>query len=649
MIELQGVSRDYGGGDNERLWAVRDVTLRIAEGEFVCLAGPSGSGKSTLLNIIGGLDMPTAGAYRFSGTNTAKLDADAWAALRRDAIGFVFQGVHLMDAETARVNVALPATYRGLRRDAANRRAEELLRELDLGDKADARAGDLSGGERQRVAIARALMNGPRVILADEPTSALDAAHSDEVLDALAALPKRGHTVVVASHDAAVRARTERTVELRDGHVVAAPEAAAAPTGQFAPAPPPASGSSPQRTAQAAREGAHALLKRPLAATLAALSVAIGAWCVITTLGLAAGAYDEGTAVFGWMGGDEIHARGHYSRPNIRVTPEDAAAVETLAAIRRTEISAFWVVNLRRGDKQLEVWLNGTSGEFMLQRLWMDYTIASGAALRPADDAVRARVVVISTPVRDALFGPGADPVGEAVWVADQMFTVKGVLAPHPIISRAIYRERGQFDHSAVAPFSTLRDLLGDQHLRANTLLLRAQVENLSQLEAAAAEILDLLVRRHGVVQEAIQVQLNNQIPGRYWTEIHNRIALLGSLGAATLLAGGCGITVMMLTAARGRAREIALRMALGARRRDIARQFLVEACLTAVVGGVVGAVLGLATGAILATAFKMPISYEAWFLPAAFAAAVTVGLAAGIVPARRASGLDPAAVLAEE
>ena len=179
MIDLQGVSRAYDGEAGERVDALADVTLRIGQGEFVCLAGPSGSGKSTLLNIIGCLDRPSAGAYRFAGTDTAGLDADGRAALRRDGIGFVFQGVHLLDAETARANVALPATYRGLRPDAASQRTDELLRELDLGDKADARAGDLSGGERQRVAIARALMNGPRVVLADEPTSALDSAHAD--------------------------------------------------------------------------------------------------------------------------------------------------------------------------------------------------------------------------------------------------------------------------------------------------------------------------------------------------------------------------------------------------------------------------------------------------------------------------------------
>ena len=700
LIDLQGVARAYDGEDGELVDALADVTLRVAQGEFVCLAGPSGSGKSTLLNIIGCLDRPTAGVYRFAGADTGDLDADGRAVLRRDAIGFVFQGVHLLDAETARTNVALPATYQGLGADAARRRADELLRELGLGDKADARAGDLSGGERQRVAIARALMNGARVILADEPTSALDSAHSDEVLDALAALPKRGHTVVVASHDAAVRARAERTVELQGGRVMAdsfmrgaSPSRTPAEgsfmrgagpsrtpaegsfmrgagpsrtpaegsfmrgaspsgtSGQLTSAPPATARSSARRVAQAAREGVRALLRRPLASGLATLSVALGACCVIATLGLTVGAYDGSTAVMGRMGADEIWAFGSFPGPSIRVTPEDAQAIGALATVRRAEISAHWNVTLRRADKQLEKQVYGVGGVFPHRFMWMDYTVASGAPLRPEDEALRSRVVVISTPVRDALFGAGAAAVGETLLINDHVFTVKGVHAPHPIFSQAMYRERGQVDYSVSAPFSALRDALGDHDVKDQWLNIQAQATDPSQVQAAAAAIRDLLIRRHGLADpEKLQVAYDDPITGSYWARVHNRIALVGALAAVAFLAGGCVTTVVMLAAVRGRRGEIALRMALGARRRDVAWQFVTESSLMAVVGGLVGAALGLATVWAVGTwADFRQITYEAWFVPAAVGCAVAVGLAAGIAPARRASQLDPAAVLAEE
>ena len=670
LIDLQGVSRAYDGEDGERVDALADVTLRIAQGEFVCLAGPSGSGKSTLLNIIGCLDRPTAGGYRFAGADVGDLDPDGRAALRRDAIGFVFQGVHLLDAETARTNVALPATYRGLAPEAARRRAEDLLGELGLGDKADARAGDLSGGERQRVAIARALMNGARVVLADEPTSALDSAHSDEVLAALADLRKRGHAVVVASHDASVRARAERTVELQGGRVVAdssmrgaspsrtpaegSSMRGASPSGtsgQLTSAPPAAARSSARRVAQAAREGVRALLRRPLASGLATLSVALGACCVIATLGLTVGAYDGSTAVMGRMGVDEIWAFGSFSGPSIRVTPEDAQAIGALATVRRAEMSTHWNVALRRADKQLRTQVDGVGGVFPRRFMWMDYTMASGAPLRPEDEVLRSRVAVISTPVRDALFGAGAAAVGETLLINDHVFTVKGVYAPHPIFSQAMYRERGQVDYGVRAPFSALRDVLGDHDVKDSWLNIQAQAADPSQVQAAAAAIRDLLIRRHGLADpEKLQVTYENPTTGPYWARVHNRIALVGALAAVAFLAGGCVTTVVMLAAVRGRRAEIALRMALGARRRDVAWQFVTESSLMAVVGGLAGAALGLATvWAVGAWADFRQITYEAWFVPAAVGCAVAVGLAAGIVPARRASQLDPAAVLAEE
>ena len=652
LIDLQGVSRAYDGDGGEPVWALRDVTLGIGQGEFVCLAGPSGSGKSTLLNIIGCLDRSTAGAYRFAGADTAGLDADGRAALRRDSIGFVFQGAHLLDAETARANVTLPAAYRGLGRDAADERADELLRELDLGDKADARAGDLSGGERQRVAIARALMNGPRVVLADEPTSALDAAHSDEVLDALAALPQRGHTVVVASHDAAVRARAERTVELQGGLVVA-DSGPVGGRGEQAPAPAPAPAvvSAPLRVARAAREAARALLRRPLPSGLATLSVALGAACVIATLGMAIGAYDGSTAAMGRMGMDEIYANGSWPGPSIRVTPEDAQAIAALPTVRRAEMQSDWDVTLRRGDKQLEKTVYGVGGVFPPQFMWMDYTVANGAPLRPEDDTLRSRVVVISAPVRDALFGEDASAVGETLWVNDHAFTVKGVYAPHPIFSQAMYRERGQIDYRIRAPFSAMRDLFGDHDIEDFALHVKAQAADPSQVQAAAAAIRDLLIRRHGLSDpEKVQVQVQDYVSGPYWAMVHNRLALVGALAAVAFLAGGCVTTVVMLAAVRGRSAEIALRMALGARRRDVGWQFVAESSLMAAIGGLAGAALGLATVWVVGTWFDFrQITYEAWFVPAAICCAVAVGLAAGIVPARRASGLDPAAVLAEE
>lgn len=610
LIDLRGVSRSYRGEDGQLVHALADVTLKIGPGEFVCLTGPSGSGKSTLLNIVGCLDRPTAGAYHFTGVEVSGLDADGRARLRRDSMGFVFQASHLLDRETARTNVELPAAFRGLGRDERRRRADELLRTLGLAAKAEQSVSVLSGGERQRVVIARALMNGGRVILADEPTAALDAAQGEEVMSALAALAARGHTVVVASHDPAASLRAARTVALRDGRVVADSGAEPAKGGSAPSAMPPAPEPSFWRTVErAVRYGWRSLQARPLFTTLATLSVALGAWCVIATLSLAAGAYDETTAAMGRMGADEIYALGQWPEGNdLRLTPQDALAVGELPAVRHASIVAFATLVARGATGQAEPHVVATSGGFMPQFMHMEYTLASGRNISPADDAARSRVVVISSPLRDKLFGPGADAIGAPVWIANTMFTVQGVLAPHPIYSQAMYQERNQ--------------------------------------EAVAA-IRDLLIRRHGMDPDILRVVSDNSFVDTYWAKVHNRLVLLGILAAVTFLSGGCAITAVMLTAVRARAAEIALHMAVGARRREVVWQFLTESSLIAVVGGVAGAALGYATGSILATVLGARINYDAWFLPAAVGCAVVVGLLCGIAPARRAAAVDPATVLA--
>ena len=212
-IELSGVSRTFAGEGGARVEALRDVSLKIGEGEFVCITGPSGSGKTTLLNVLGCLDSPTSGSYRFAGREVGALGPDALAWIRREAFGFVFQSYNLLDAASAIDNVALPGVYAGRPRHALRKRAAALLDEAGLADRARHAPSELSGGEQQRVAIARALMNGGRVILADEPTGALDQTNSKRTIDALEALARRGHTVVIASHSKEIAGRAERPVQ----------------------------------------------------------------------------------------------------------------------------------------------------------------------------------------------------------------------------------------------------------------------------------------------------------------------------------------------------------------------------------------------------------------------------------------------------
>ena len=217
LIDLRKVCRTFVTDGGVEVRALRDIDLRIYPGEFVAVMGQSGSGKSTLMNILGCLDRPTSGQYYFAGRNIQSFDSDGLAWLRREAFGFIFQSYNLLATETAEENVAVPGIYAGLTAAERELRAQSLLSALGLGDRMDHRPNQLSGGQQQRVSIARALMNGGNIILADEPTGALDSRSGTEVMALLKDLARKGHTVIIITHDSKVAANADRIIEFRDG------------------------------------------------------------------------------------------------------------------------------------------------------------------------------------------------------------------------------------------------------------------------------------------------------------------------------------------------------------------------------------------------------------------------------------------------
>jgi putative ABC transport system ATP-binding protein len=218
VIRTRDLRRDYEMG-SEVVRALRGVDLEIGAGEFVAVMGPSGSGKTTLMNLIGCLDVPTAGAYWLSGRRVSELDDDALARVRNREIGFVFQTFNLLPRASALQNVELPLAYAGLGKRERRPRAEAVLARLGLEDRMHHRPPELSGGQRQRVAIARALVNEPSLLLADEPTGNLDSETSSEILDVFEELHDAGQTLVLVTHEPEVAAHARREVHLRDGCV----------------------------------------------------------------------------------------------------------------------------------------------------------------------------------------------------------------------------------------------------------------------------------------------------------------------------------------------------------------------------------------------------------------------------------------------
>jgi putative ABC transport system ATP-binding protein len=218
LIALDEVVKTYWMGE-VTVEALRGVSLRIDEGEFVAVMGASGSGKSTLMNLLGCLDRPTRGRYQLDGQEISVLDADALAALRNRTLGFVFQNFNLLSRTSALENVELPLLYAGLSAKERHTRALDALARVGLGDRAYHHPNQMSGGQQQRVAIARALVGKPRLVLADEPTGNLDSQTAVDVMRLLSELRKEGMTIVLVTHEADIAGWADRVITMRDGTV----------------------------------------------------------------------------------------------------------------------------------------------------------------------------------------------------------------------------------------------------------------------------------------------------------------------------------------------------------------------------------------------------------------------------------------------
>lgn len=638
LIKLKGVTKEFQNGELS-VRVLHGIDLEIYPGEFVAIMGQSGSGKSTLMNILGCLDKPSSGEYFFNGKDVSTFDADGLAQLRREAFGFVFQSYNLLAGATACENVEMPATYSGMSPEERRERATELLSSLGLYARLDHKPNQLSGGQQQRVSIARALMNGGQIILADEPTGALDSNSGKEVMKLLKQLSEQGHTVILITHDAHVAKHAHRLIEISDGLIVADPG-----TGKFEGQP----------IARAKLQGEPSLSTELLEGTktafrslssnifrtiLTLLGIVIGVGSVITMLAIGDGAKKAVVDSISAMGSNLIMVRagGPTQRRAWEVhtlVMEDVEAISSLPHIAAVFPEMVGSYTLRYGNADASTDVNATSSEYPSARKW---DIAKGTFFTAEDEKNYATVVVLGKTVATKLFGD-EEPLGKYIIIKNVLFQVIGVMA-----------ERGadpggqDQDDKVFVPITTggLR-IIGQRFLRNITI----SVSDEQYMTDVQDEVRNILLERHGTEDFNIR-NMASLIDTLSQTQ-NTMTVLLGSIAAISLLVGGIGVMNIMLVSVTERTREIGVRMATGARQRNIMQQFLIEALVVSALGGLIGVILGLLCAALVGR-LGTPIDYSLSPVVIAFSCAFLTGLLFGFLPARKAARLNPVNALASE
>ncbi|WP_115717929.1 MacB family efflux pump subunit [Gallaecimonas mangrovi] len=650
LLELNGICRYFRSGD-EDVAVLKDVNLSIESGDLVAIVGQSGSGKSTLMNILGCLDKASEGQYLVAGKDVSTLDVDELSTLRREHFGFIFQRYHLLTHLDAVDNVLMPAIYTGAGKQQRRERAKQLLARLGLAERGHHKPGQLSGGQQQRVSIARALMNGGQVILADEPTGALDTQSGKEVLAILNELNEQGHTVIIVTHDMEVASHAKRIIEIRDGEIISdsrnAPEetpVAAPKHGDVAEKPTGIGRFFPGwgRFGEAFKMAAIAMAAHRMRTLLTMLGIIIGITAVVSVVAVGQGARQQVIKNINAIGTNTIDifaGTGFGDRRAARVqtlVPSDLQALQAQVYIDSATPNLSDSVKARYGNVASDATVRGVSEQYFDVE---DMTMGEGERFTAKDVNNMGQVAVIDKATQKAFFGENGQAIGKVIMLGNSPFTVVAVANDKASAFR--------FDQNLqiYVPYTSMMGRMLRQNYFSS---LTVRVANGVSNALAQKGITQLLTNRHGKVD--FFTRSSDSILQAVTKTTATMTLLISSIAVISLVVGGIGVMNIMLVSVTERTKEIGIRMAVGARQTDILQQFLIEAVLVCLLGGLIGILLSFAVGGVVAATSKsLQLSFSATAIAGAFICSSLIGVVFGYLPARNAAKLDPIEALARE
>ena len=638
-VQLEHVVREYTMG-RTTIRAVDDISFTIPEGKYTIILGASGAGKSTVLNILGGMDSCDEGTITVDGSLISGYSSRQLTTYRRYDIGFVFQFYNLMPNLTVLENVELASQICKNPLDA-----RQVLAMVGLGDRLNNFPAQCSGGEQQRGAIARALAKNPDVLLCDEPTGALDSKSGENVMDILTELNRRGHTIIVVTHDHHIAGFASRVIEIKDGSIISDTRSR-----EFVPAPERELPRSPRASflfrkdqfVEAFKMSVQAILAHKMRSVLTMLGIIIGIASVVSVVALGRGSQEKIIANISSMGTNTINVypgQGFGDRKSDKVKTLTVADSDVLG--KQSYIDSATPNTTAAGTL---VYRNITVNA-QLSGVGEQYFDVKG--LKPAEgrffnrDDVRANhsYVVIDDNTRKKLFPNGGDPVGQVLLFNRQPLEIIAVAEKQDSVF-------GPTDTLNLwAPYTTVMNkITGQRHISSVIVKVKDNVMPLM----AEKNLTALLTARHGKT-DFFTVNTDS-IKKTIESTTGTMALLISGIALISLVVGGIGVMNIMLVSVTERTREIGLRMAIGAKQGNIMEQFLIEAVLICVIGGVLGIVVSYLIGVVfdlLVSNFAM--SYSAGSMLLALVCSSAIGIVFGFMPARNASRLNPIDALSRE
>ncbi|WP_448911827.1 MacB family efflux pump subunit [Haemophilus sputorum] len=638
LIEIEKLNKYFGTGENQA-HILKDINLSIDQGDFVAIIGASGSGKSTLMNIIGCLDTASSGVCRIDGKETIAMNADELSDLRQRKFGFIFQRYNLLAALNANENVALPAVYAGMPSRERKSRADALLDKLGLKEKTQNRPNQLSGGQQQRVSIARALMNGGEIILADEPTGALDSKSGETVLEILQDLHREGHTIIMVTHDPNIAATASRVIEIKDGRIIKDERQQPYQHEQKLTKGEYRAPRFWDQLVESFKMATSAIMAHKLRALLTMLGIVIGIASVISVVALGRGTQQQvlsninnlGTNTMTIMNGTGFGDRRANLTKNLTVS--DAELLNKQGFVDSTTPSSNLSATVIYGNTNVTGSVNGVGEQYLNVK---GMKMVSGRFFNANEVKEAAQVVVIDANTQKDL-GIIAPVEGKVILVDKKPLKIIGLAEES--------NNMHQTSLKLWTPYTTLMQRIsGEKHIDSLTVKVKDEVES----QTAEKSVISLLSAKHGKKDFFI---MNSDTIKQTITSTTNTLTLLiSSIALISLVVGGIGVMNIMLVSVTERTKEIGVRMAIGAKQRNILQQFLIEAILICLLGGVIGILLAgtiITLFNTLGSNFKMLLSLESVVLAVFFS--TLIGVVFGYMPAKNASKLNPIVALSQE